>query len=182
MTHVHALKKTRDRLAALDQQLSSSSSSTSLASFSSSSSSSSSLIEITQREYVTNLQRLQADVVAAWTLNQKVEALRIAIKSVKLLALTGSPSLYATRFAVVADVLDTFGGLVFDRIHHRAQDDWSDQGIKSDGRFRSDDVPLQAKETCRNWFYKTACIRELLPRMYVRVIVLGRQECWSGDL
>ena len=39
-----------------------------------------------------------------------------------------------------------------------------------------DDIGAIARETCRNWFYKTACIRELLPRILIEV------RCWSGWL
>lgn len=161
---VLALKKTRERLEELERRPRGSNSTNSTARRAGGDAT----VEMTQSEYVAKLQEMERELVAAWTQNQKVAALRIAIKCVKLLSDTSSsPQLYPCVFVLVSDVLDTFGDLVFTRIKARASEDENDQPLPTPlaESFVSSDVNVQAKETCRNWFYKTACIRELLPRM-----------------
>ena len=75
---------------------------------------------------------------------------------------------YPSMFVLLTEVLETFGKLVFERLKLRSEEI---QGKTLADDFSSKDVAIEAKETCRNWFYKTACIRELLPRVYIELCV-----------
>lgn len=101
----------------------------------------------------------------------------------------------SSMWVLVTEILDTFGDLVFQRLRDRSertallaeqkgnQDREDDNGGPNNGKgrrgrkaslqlsavFTSDEVTEEARETCRNWFYKTAGIRQLLPRLYIEM-------------
>ena len=87
---------------------------------------------------------------------------------------------YPLAFVAVADCLDAFAALVFQRI--RRQCDWEDDGRRVDedealpsrpgGDFTSDDVRDAAKRTCENWRRKVADIRRLVPRVMVEAALM----------
>ncbi|DBA01749.1 TPA: hypothetical protein N0F65_010159 [Lagenidium giganteum] len=162
---IHVVRKTRARLEQLERR----------ASGAGSCPGEDQTLELSQSEYIERVHNMQEELVSAWKQNQKVAALRMAIKCVKLLGDTNtSLELYPCVYVLVSDVLDCFGELVFDRIKARASEDENGQPlpIPLSETFTSADVNIQAKETCRNWFYKTACIRELLPRIYIEIALL----------
>ncbi|XP_062553842.1 VPS35 endosomal protein sorting factor-like [Armigeres subalbatus] len=133
------------------------------------------MLDLSQQEYVIKIEQLNHELVQAWNTDQRVKALKIAIQCSKLLADTSVIQFYPSKFVLITDILDIFGKLVYERLLVKSR-----ESIKSGGRgltalsenFSPDMVPESAKETCQNWFYKIASIRELLPRLYVEMAIL----------
>eukprot|EP00501_MAST-03F_sp_TOSAG23-6_P002463 GSMAST32.ASY1.ANO1.2573.1 assembled CDS len=115
--------------------------------------------EYSQTEYVDMIDELKIQIREAWEGNERVNSLKRAIQCAKMLGSTNVPQFYPSMFVLISGVLDSFGDLVFTRMKARSEED----------DFTHEDVCLEAKETCRNWFYKIACIRELLPRVYIEM-------------
>eukprot|EP01105_Mastigella_eilhardi_P026498 TRINITY_DN7716_c0_g1_i1.p1 TRINITY_DN7716_c0_g1~~TRINITY_DN7716_c0_g1_i1.p1 ORF type:complete len:948 (-),score=305.61 TRINITY_DN7716_c0_g1_i1:43-2886(-) len=130
------------------------------------------LLQVTQQEYVKHIDTMHNDIVAAWSKEDRVRTLKIAIQCAKLLLDTKVAKFYPSKFVLVTEILDTFGKLVFDRIKQRRTVINSATGQP----FTDKDIPQHVKEfateTCRNWFYKIASIRELLPRLYVEMAIV----------
>ncbi|XP_035573343.1 VPS35 endosomal protein-sorting factor-like isoform X4 [Canis lupus baileyi] len=95
---------------------------------------------------------------------------RFAILTVcsKLLSDTSVIQFYPSKFVLITDILDTFGKLVYERIFSMCVDNRS---VLPD-HFSPENVNDTAKETCLNWFFKIASIRELIPRFYVEASIL----------
>ncbi|XP_076844123.1 VPS35 endosomal protein-sorting factor-like isoform X2 [Brachyhypopomus gauderio] len=125
------------------------------------------MMNLSQQDYVNRIEELNQSLKEAWASDQKVKALKIVIQCSKLLSDTSVIQFYPSKFVLITDILDTFGRLVYDRI-------WT---MCSDPRplpdaFSAEDVNDTAKETCLNWFFKIASIRELVPRLYVEAAIL----------
>ena len=130
-----------------------------------------------QKEYMTHIEDQHKRLRTAWDAGERVLALRIAIQCAKLLGDTSVPTFYPSMYVLLTRVLDTFGELVYQRIKSRGVDVFDTKSrqmvsVPLPNSFKSSDVSASAKETCRNWFYKTACIRELLPRFYVDLALI----------
>lgn len=79
---------------------------------------------------------------------------------------------YPSKWILITEILDTFGDLVFERLKKRSTVvvDGVEIGLKEN--FRASEVADHAKETCKNWFFKIASIRELLPRLYMELAII----------
>ncbi|KAM5151572.1 VPS35 endosomal protein-sorting factor-like isoform 2-T2 [Mantella aurantiaca] len=128
------------------------------------------LLNLTQQDYISRIEELNQSLKDAWASDQKVKALKIVIQCSKLLSDTTVVRFYPSKFVLISDILDTFGKLVYERIMSMCMDNRS----ALNANFTPDHVNDTAKETCLNWFFKIASIRELVPRFYVEVAIL---EC-----
>ncbi len=128
-------------------------------------------MELSQKEYTDHIEKLHDALQRAWANDERVRALKLAIQCAKLLGETTVPQFYPSMFVMITEILDTFGALVFARIKAKAQESRGSAPI-SDDFASSSEISIDAKETCRNWFYKTACIRELLPRLYIEIALI----------
>ncbi|XP_052263042.1 VPS35 endosomal protein-sorting factor-like isoform X1 [Dreissena polymorpha] len=136
------------------------------------------MLNLSQQEYVSRIEDLNQHLVQAWDQDQRVKALKIAIQCAKLLADVSVIQFYPSKFVLITDILDTFGKLVYERLRDKAQyyPPGSGVPIKLPENFTPQQVPDSAKETCRNWFFKIASIRELIPRFYVEAAIM---KCYS---
>jgi len=89
-----------------------------------------------------------------------------------MLSDTKVPQFYPSKFVLITEILDTFGRLVYDRIHRKSTyiPPGTKVAIPLPEKFTHDQVNEVAKETCRNWFFKIASIRELVPRLFVEMV------------
>jgi hypothetical protein len=132
-------------------------------------------VDMTQAQYEQRITKLQRDLTRAWNAQQRVTSLKIAIMCAKLLGDHPKvPQFYPSMFVCVTEILDAFGRLVFERLRASAAEEFARMGnvrpLPDD--FTAADVGAETKETCKNWFYKTSCIRELLPRLYIELSLL----------
>ncbi|XP_069036894.1 VPS35 endosomal protein-sorting factor-like [Lepisosteus oculatus] len=125
------------------------------------------MLNLSQQDYVNRIEELNQSLKEAWASDQKVRALKIVIQCSKLLSDTAVIQFYPSKFVLITDILDTFGRLVYERIWTMCSD--SKTFPES---FSPEDVNDTAKETCLNWFFKIASIRELIPRLYVEAAIL----------
>jgi len=134
-------------------------------------------LQLSQKEWIVHIEKLHQDLIRAWNNEERVRSLKIAIQCAKLLSDTNVLPFYPSKFVLVTELLDSFGRLVFDRIRKRsAQSGDAPIANLPESGFKPEDVSAQARETCRNWFFKIASIRELLPRIYIEMSII---KCYS---
>ncbi|XP_065267949.1 VPS35 endosomal protein-sorting factor-like isoform X5 [Emys orbicularis] len=126
------------------------------------------LLNLTQQDYMNRIEDLNQSLKDAWASDQKVKALKIVIQCSKLLSDTTVIQFYPSKFVLITDILDTFGKLVYERILSMCLDN----RVSLPDNFTPESVNDTAKETCLNWFFKIASIRELIPRFYVEAAIL----------
>eukprot|EP00730_Choanoeca_flexa_P009279 TRINITY_DN12619_c0_g2_i8.p1 TRINITY_DN12619_c0_g2~~TRINITY_DN12619_c0_g2_i8.p1 ORF type:complete len:925 (+),score=249.15 TRINITY_DN12619_c0_g2_i8:138-2912(+) len=130
--------------------------------------------DLSQQDYINRIGDLKKQLISAWKQDLRVRALKIVIQCAKMLSDIAVAKFYPSQFVLITDILDTFGQLVYDRLifksEYKVPGSSTTRKLPSD--FTPDMVPRVTREICKNWFFKIASIRELLPRIYVEAALL----------
>jgi hypothetical protein len=130
-------------------------------------------VTMNQKDFIKIIEKFHKNLQTAWGSDQRRDALRIAIKLAKLLGdTTKVVRFYPSKWVLITEILDTFGDLVFERLKKRSMVVVDGIEIGLSDNFRASEVADHAKETCKNWFFKIASIRELLPRLYMELAII----------
>eukprot|EP00605_Chrysophyceae_sp_TOSAG23-4_P002182 GSChrysophyteH1.ASY1.ANO1.2412.1 assembled CDS len=121
---------------------------------------------ITQSQFEARVHKLHADLEQAWTRVERQLSLKIVIQLATLLSDTQHPQFYPCMFVIVTNILEKFSDMVFDRLRNKANESLP---FPLPEIFTSEEVPVDARETCRNWFYKVAHIVDLIPHVFVEI-------------
>ena len=68
------------------------------------------------KEFTSELERIDKELVKQWEKDDKVASIRIAIQCAKLLNDVATPMFYPQKFILLTDILYTFGKLVHQRM------------------------------------------------------------------
>lgn len=130
---------------------------------------------ISAQEFTSQLERLNKELNKFWEKEDKVACMRIAIQCAKLLNDVASPLFYPQKFILLTDILDNFGLLVLGRMKKLTKE-YSGGKVVIDDNDQNIDISLipdKVQEICMNWFLKSACIREVLPRIYLELALVS---------
>ena len=128
---------------------------------------------LSQSDYVTKLRELNEEIATSWIENNRVGALKLAIRVASLLMDSSVPMFYNTLFVLVSDLMDTMGQLVWERIRNKHEYDESGRQVRRLGKvFTCHDVREEAKDVCGNWFYKIGSVSDLIPRLYMEAAII----------
>jgi hypothetical protein len=130
---------------------------------------------ITADEFQIQFKKLRRKMNQFWSKEDKVACLKICIQCAKLLNDTETPAFYPMKFMIITEIMDDFGKMVFDRmkklsLQHQGVTNWQAQ-LDNEIDFRT--TPDFVKEKTNNWFLKCACIREVLPRVYLELTLVS---------
>lgn len=122
---------------------------------------------VSHKEFINHIENLTRELDQAWSINDRVKTLKLAIQATKMLKDVTDPAYYPAVFVTITNMLEHFGELVYQRLLNIAF-----EGTKTDEIFLPSQVNEIAKDTATNWFLKISCIRELQPRIFIEMALL----------
>lgn len=124
------------------------------------------------QEFTAHAEILNREMLHSWHTNDRVKTLKIAIQSAKMLRDADNEMTYPAKVSGILEILLQFGTFVYDRLkqmnfnpENKANFDMEALGDS----FEEGQILEATKDTTMNWFMKTSCIRELLPRIYIEI-------------
>lgn len=142
------------------------------------------IASITAEEFESQFEKLAENMNQFWEKDNKVSCLKICIQCAKLLNDVETPTFYPQKFMIMTEILDMFGKIVFLRMKKMSLETQGYENWETvlDNNINFKNTPDFVTEKASNWQLKIACIREVLPRMYLELALVNTKRFMNKRL